>query len=257
MRIEQIKKIGTGKYRLKIDNNFVTTYDDVLLKYNLLFNKNVDPSLYDKLLKDTNYYDAYNKTINYILKRMRSIEEIKKYLLKFDLKDEDRFKIIEQLKKINLLNDHNYVKSYIADAINLSNDGPDKIREHLLNNQLSLDIIDEELAKIDVEVIKAKANRLIAKKMNNNHKYSTYFMRQKVLMDMVNLGYDRDLVVNLLGDYSTNDFELLEREYTKLLTKLSSKYSGLDLERRLKQKLYAKGFDMTEVNELISKTELE
>ena len=45
-----------------------------------------------------------------------------------------------------------------------------------------------------------------------------------------------------LDDVSFNDSSLREKEYNKLYNKLSKKYSGRELEYRIKQGLYQKGF---------------
>ena len=170
MKIEKIKKLNSGKYKIELDDkNKIITYDDVILKHNLLFNKDIDSSKLNELNIDTKYYDIYNKCVKYISTRLRSEKEISIYLDKFPLEENDKNKIIEDLKSVCFINDANFAKAYISDRIYLSNDGIEKIRKSLLEHNIDSSLIEEELSKIDKNVIKEKLTKLISKKIKNNH----------------------------------------------------------------------------------------
>ena len=50
MKIEKIKKSGS-KYKITLDNGeVISTFDDVILENNLLFDKNIDSSLLNKFI---------------------------------------------------------------------------------------------------------------------------------------------------------------------------------------------------------------
>lgn len=253
MKIDNIKKTKSGKYKIKLDGEEFTTYDDVLIKNGILYKKEIDNDLFEQMNKDHQYYDAYNKTISYIMKHQRCTDEIKKYLDKFPLNNDDKIKIINHLSDIGLVNDRVYVKSYISDSINLGTDGPYKIRQHLLDLNIDSEIIEDELSNIDHALVYNKLKKLIDKKINCNNKYSEYQLKQKISLDMVNKGYDRDTINSILDNYSFNDDELLLNEYNKLSAKLSKKYSGYELTSKIKQKLYSKGYDINKINEIIKK----
>lgn len=249
MKIKNIKKLSSGKYKIVFDDeSSITTYDDLIINNNILYKKEISDELYSKLINENYFYEAYNKTLNYVLKRLRSRKEIEEYLDKFELTNIDKTKIIDKLESNNLVNDYNYVKAYISDAINLTNDGPDKIKKYLLDLDISEDIIEEELSKIDNDIIVDKAYKIIAKKFKSNNKYSEYQFNQKILIDLTNMGYSRDLINNLLENFEFNDDDLLSKEYEKIKEKLSRKYSGYELYNKIKQKLYSKGFDINKIN---------
>ncbi len=255
MHIDEIKKTKSGKYKVTIDGEDITTYDDVILKNSLLYKKDIDSKTYNQINKDNNYYDAYNKTMNYLLRKVRCNEEVKKYLDGFNLKESEKKEIIKHLTQIGLLNDRNYVRAYISDAIYLRSEGPFKIKDYLINQKISEELIDEELAKIDCSIIEEKLTKLIDKKVKLNHKYSNYQLKQKILMDMVNLGYNQDLVISILDNYQFEDSSILDKEYEKLYAKLSVKYHDHELFNKIKQKLYAKGFDINEINKFMASKE--
>ena len=79
MKITKLKKLSNGKYKIELSNgDKITTYDEVILKYNLLYKKEIDMSLIKDLTQDNNYYDNYNKAIKFIGIRFRSTYEITK-----------------------------------------------------------------------------------------------------------------------------------------------------------------------------------
>ena len=250
MKIEKIKKTGK-KYKILLsDGSEIKTYDDVILKYGLLYHKTIDNELLNKINIDNNYYEIYYKVVNYITKRLRSEKEINIYIDKNNITKTDKEKLIKKLKEMNLINDLNFTKAYINDKINLSNIGIDKIKSELLNHNISSDIIDNELNKIDNNLIKEKLRKLIIKKTKNS-KYTGYKLKYKVVNELINLGYDKNQILEIYDTISVENTENIKTEYDKLYKKLSYKYSGKELERKIKTKLYNKGFNIDEINNIV------
>jgi len=249
MKIEKIKKVG-NKYKIVFeDNSVLKTYDDVIINNGLLYNKNIESDALNELNKETSYYDIYYKAVNYITKKLRSEKEIKEYLEKNNATEEDKKNVIKKLKEVGLLNDYQFVKAYISDRIHLSNDGPDKIKKELLSHDISYDVVEEEIEKIDKNLVMEKLTKLINKKITNT-KYSGYVLRQKINNDFINLGYGKDMINEIFDNMEINKTSLLKKEYDKLYKKLSLKYSGKELENKIKSKLYQKGFTMDEINNI-------
>ena len=242
-----------NKYKIYIDGESIITYDNVILENNLLYKKNIGIGLYNKILSDTKYFDIYNKIVKFILKKRRSEKEINLYLIKNEVSDNDRNKIIVKLKEINLINDIEYCKAYINDKIYLSKDGINKIKKDLLNQSISIDIIENEFRNVDIDVFDDRLKKLIVKKIKCNKKYSNNFLKQKILNEMINLGYNKDNVLKIINDNIEFDNNILERELNKIYNKLSKKYIGIELENKLKQKLIQKGFKVEEINKLLQK----
>lgn len=251
MKIEKLKRLPSGKYKILFDNDEkLITYDDVILKNNLLFNKEVDDEKLEEINLDTAYYNIYNKVLSYILKRKRSIKEIKEYIKKFSLEKNEEDEIIEVFIYNGLLNDRSFASSYISDKMYLSNLGPNKIKEELLNHDISIEIIEEEINKIPNEIIEEKLKKIIMKKINTNHNKSNYMLKQKLLYELSDNGYDKELIIYLFDNLSNNDTSIAKKEYNKIYDKLSKKYSGSELNSKVRQKMYQKGFSFDIINEL-------
>lgn len=242
-----------NKYKIFISDQSIITYDNVILENDLLYKKSIDQKLYKKILEDTSYYDIYNRVVKYILKKRRSEKEVKKYLQKFDIGEVQQNKMFAKLKQIKLIDDIEYCKAYINDKLYLSKCGINKIRNDLLNENIPLEIIEEYLNNIENNILDDRLEKLILKKIKSNKKYSDQFLKQKILNDMLNLGYEKSSILEIIDKNIKNDSNILENEFNKIYLKIEKKYSGLELKNKIRQKLYQKGFSIEEINELLNK----
>lgn len=253
MKIEKIKKLKSGKYKLELDDKSkIITYDDVILNNNLLFNKNLSNEVYNKLNIDTKFYDIYNKAIKYISIKMRSKLEMQNYLEKLSIDEKEKQTIIDNLIELNLINDLNFTKAFISDKINLSNMGPYNIKKELLEHEIDLDIIDNELQKYSKTNFITKINNIITKKLKNT-KYSGYILKQKIVFELTNLGYEKEMIYEQLSNFEFDDNDALKKEFNKTYKLLSKKYKDLELQNKIINKLYQKGYNLDEIKNLIKK----
>ena len=243
MKIEKFKKKSNGSYSVELeDSSLMLLHEDLILKYELLLKKEISDDLKLILLKENDKYVIYNKAIKYIGIKMRSIFELENYLKKFDVDDDCINNIINKLIAQGYLNDEKYAISYVNDRINLSNDGPNKIRTYLKNNNISDTIIEGAISSFTQDLELEKINKLINKFVKNNNK-GLNFLKRKIISNLIDLGYNLELINQCLANLEFDDTALQKKEYEKLYSKLSKKYSGKELEYKIKQKLYQKGFN--------------
>ena len=88
----------------------------------------------------------------------------------------------------------------------------------------------------------SKINKFIAKEIKLNSNKSSYVLKNKILISLVNKGFYKDDIVRCLDNVVIDDSLMYEKEYKKTYDKLSKKYSGKELEYKVKQKMYQKGF---------------
>lgn len=252
VKINKIKKMTNGKYKIIFDNgDSIVTYDSIILKNNLLYNKEIALDLYNEVIKDNNYYDLYNKSISYISKKMRCKKEIINYLNKYTDNQDYINKIVLQLTDNNLLNEQSFTRAYISDRLYLSNDGINKIKSNLHSYDISDSIINDEISKVDDSEFDIKLEKLIDKKIQNDHNHSKYIMINKILNDMINNGFEKEKINNILEKKQFNSN--IEKEFDKLYYKLKNNCVGFELKNSIKRKLYQKGYKMSEINDIITK----
>ena len=246
MEIKKITKLKNGKYKIKLDSFEFITYDDIIINHGLLYSKKIDDELLNVLSLETAYYEIYNKTLKFCMKKVRSSDEVEKYLDKMDITNTDKTSIINKLKSINLVNDKIYVKCYINDKLNLSKDSLSKIKDDLINSNIDISIIEDEISKVEYNELD-KLERMIIKRIKSNHKYSNYALKNKIVTEFINLGYNYDDIVSIFDRNSSDNYDILVKEYNKLYNKYSKKYEYSELEYVIKNKLHTKGFNYSDI----------
>ena len=112
----------------------------------------------------------------------------------------------------------------------------------LLYLQQQLLLIDKHLSLYNDDIQREKIVKLIDKEIRLNTNKSLGVLKNKIFINLVNKGFDRNLIYSLLDEVSYDDSVIYEKEYKKLYNKLSKKYSGSELEYKIKEKMYQKGF---------------
>ena len=256
MNIIKFKKKGKDKYKLELENGqIIELYEDVIIKNNLLISKNIDDNILEKIKKENNDSEAYIKCVKYISIRMRSKTEIEKYLLKNNYENNLVNNTVNRLINNGLLNDKQFVKSFINDKLLMTNYGPYKIKNELLKHKIDESLIDENIKQIDEEILLNKIEKIINKYLKTNSKYSKYILKSKIQDQLNILGYPKYLYQNFLDNINVNnEVDILKKEIEKEYKKLSKKYSGNELTLKLKQKLYQKGFRNINLDEFLDIT---
>jgi len=240
MKISSYTKQRNGQYKIRFeDDSYILLHEDLILKYELLIKKELDDELKDEILLENKSYVIYDEAIKYLSRKMRSIEEMKQYLIKKDYTDDLIKKVLDKLKDQGYLNDLAYAKAFVHDRIALSSDGPYKIKSSLKKNLIKDSYIKEALESFTDDVQHERVEKLVQKSIKTNHTKGKRMLKQKLLLDLSNLGYSKEIVsahLYLIDDM--DDSAIYKKEYDKLYAKLSKKYSGSELEYRIKQKLY-------------------
>ena len=149
MEIRKFKKVGKNKYKILFDTEELTLYEDIILKYELLIKKEISLDDLDKIIKDNNDYDAYNMALNYIEVKMRNRKELYLYLSKKGFEKSLINETISKIEKLGLLDNKAYIKAYINDKVNLTLDGPYKIKKSLIDLDFNENDIDNYLNTFD------------------------------------------------------------------------------------------------------------
>ena len=244
MKINKFAKEKNGMYKVILDNNdILLVHEDLLLKYELLIKKEVSDSLKEKIEKENLIYLAYNLSIKYLSSRARSEKEIIEYLKKKEVDYSIIKECVKLLKENNYINDDLFSKSYINDKISFSNDGPNKIKRALQELGVEEGIIEKNIKVFDSSTEKEKVQKLVEKSIRANHNKSAFYLKQKIYNNLITSGYSREIINSELNKISfKNDDDIQKREYDKLYKKLSRKYEGQELEYKIREKMYQKGF---------------
>ena len=202
LKIEKYEKIGKSKYRLYLNNGeVIDTYDEVILKNDLLLKKKLDTYLYQKVITESNTQEHYNACIKYIGVRVRSIKEIRDYLKRKNVVEEDIDCIVDKLINEKYLDDNHFCECFIKDKLKFTTMGEYKIIYELKKHNISEEIIMNNKYLISNDILTEKIDKIIKKQINSNHKLDKQKLRNKLYNHLLNSGYTSSLIVERLNIY--------------------------------------------------------
>lgn len=251
MKVEKIKKLANNQYKIVLeDGREITTYDEVILKHNLLFCKDFNQEIEKRIEEEQSYYAHYNAAMQYLKKCMRSKKEIHTFLKKREAKEEEILKIIESLEQKGILNDTVFCSSFVSDQFYLGGKGPLKIRRELEEHAIDASVITSSLEKIKEEEVYAALMKKMQQKIKANHKYARNTLKQKLLLHFNEKGYEREMIETIFNELYKENPNILQKEYEKIKRQYARKYEGKELEYKVVSKLYQKGFLKEEIDKI-------
>ena len=242
MEIIKFKKIGRNKYKITLDNIEIVVYEDIIFKYDLLIKKNIGIKELDKIIDDNRYYEAYYLALKYIEIKMRSKKEIIDYLKQKDIEYIYIDFAINKVDSLGLLNDKQYIEAFINDKINLSSDGPFKIRRSLIELDFDENDIDDYLNKIDNSVWEDKLKKIVNKKVSLIKNKSYFMLISKLSNDLYLLGYDKYMIDEELSNIKY-DNSSIKKEFVKAVKKFRGD------KNKIINSLLRKGYTYEEIKE--------
>ena len=98
-------------------------------------------------------------------------------------------------------------------------------------------IINQKLENYSKEQQLEKIQKLVEKEINLNTNKSSYMLKNKILVNLLNKGFYKDDILEVLDNIKVDDKKIYEKEYKKLYEKYSKKYSGKELEYKIREKM--------------------
>ena len=243
MKIIKYRKGSKGLYKVELeDGRVLSLYEEVILKYELLLKREVYLEELEDIRKYNQEYEVYNVALDSIKSRFKSVYDIREFLIKKEYPLDMIDIAIEKLLKQGYLNDRSFAKSYINNQMITTTKGPNKIKKELLEHRVDGNIIDDELVVFEEDIQLEKIEKVANKLLKSNHSRGGVVLKRKIINDLIMLGYDNYLINRVIDivDFSTNK-DIVKKEYDKLYKRLGRKYSGAELEYKIKEKLYQKG----------------
>ena len=203
MQIVKYELIKKGYYNVYLSSGEVITLSDKVITENeLLLKKEIDRKLYDKLLYDNKIYEYMEMGIRYISVRLRSIKEIRDYLIKKGASIDISDKVVNELIKNKYLDDNTFTKAFIKDKLNFTNMGDYKLKRELERLGIDTSIIDNNLSNIDDSIYEERMKKIIDKDIRINKKYEGIKLKNKIFNHLLNQGYSKEKVISMINKYN-------------------------------------------------------
>lgn len=243
MKIIKYKKNSNNKYTIILDDQRkYIFYEDVILKFNLLLKKEISNFDLEKMSEANLEYDVYYVALNSLRSKFRSTYELETLLKKKEYPSELIDTAIEKLTKQGYLNDRSFAKGFINNKIITTNYGPFRIIRELEKRKINSNIIEDEMILFSSELQIEKIKKIIDSKIKSNRNKGGLILKQKIVDDLKMNGYEYDIISTVISNYDFgNNKEIAKKEYDKLYKKYRKKYSGYELDKIIKEKLFLKG----------------
>ena len=149
--------------------------------------------------------DSYEAGVNYLARSQRTVEELKRYLLKKKFSDEEISKTVNELLKLGYLDDNKYIKNYLEYAL-CKYYGAYKIYQELKKKGIreydyedALMQYEEDIGCSLSDICNKKANEFAEKFMLG--KETDEKQIAKLGRRLKSLGHSSDVIYSIIGIY--------------------------------------------------------
>ncbi|MDQ0228535.1 recombination regulator RecX [Metabacillus niabensis] len=226
---------------------------DVLIKFNLKKGKELDEFDIIEIQYGDELKKAYNKALDFLSYRMRSMKEVEDHLRKYEYNDAIIQETIGKLKDNRYVDDLEFAIAYVKTGWQTNGKGPTVLKRELEAKGVASLLIEQALEQYDQEAQVEEAINHANKLLKKNHNLSTVLLKAKLEQYLLRKGYSYSIISIALEEvqFEQNDNEEMEA-LMKQAEKAKRKYSheeDYQYKQKMKQFLYRKGFSI----ELIEK----
>lgn len=236
---------------MELDNDqklYIT--EDTIVRFMLSRDKEVTAEEVAAIQDFAQFSYGKNLALYYLSFKARTEQEVRDYLVKYEILSNMIEKIIQNLKEDKWIDDRQYATS-IINANQLSGDKGAYMLVHKLSQKgVAKSLAKEVLADFDLsEVAERTAQKLLRKYQG---KLPAKALQDKIIQNLSSKGFSygeaksayNQLEVEV-DEETTQD--LIFKELDKQYRKYSRKYEGYELKQRLTQFLARKGYDFSDI----------
>lgn len=266
-KVKSLKKQNKDTYivALEIDESVkeYTVSIDLVVEYRLIQDKELNKETLSSFQKAASLDKVYQLAQKYAIKYAKSVHEMKEYLEKKQLVDEDITWMIQKLKTMHLLDDERALESAMIHQFEDLKNGPDKIEFELKRRGFPYSMIMDAISQIPMTKYKEHCDLLFEKRKHQYKKNSTIMAKRKMLGYLLQKGYPKfiaeEVIQSHLKEFSemTLEKETLKREFDKQMKKYqSTDINSYEKKQKIIYSLRSKGFLYEDIIELIERSSL-
>jgi regulatory protein len=196
MQITSIKQQAkrTDRYSIFVDGTYAFSLSESgLIAAGLASGQELNAAELKQLKKAAGLDKAYFGALRYVAMRPRSQWEIELYLKRKEVDSDAAAEVVRRLRDLNMLNDLEFARSWIATRRLLKSTSKRRLRLELMQKHVAGDLIDEALAEDQTDE-RAALRDLIEKKRRR------YPDRQKLMQYLARQGFSFDDIKTVLAE---------------------------------------------------------
>lgn len=245
------------RYNIYLNDEYAFSVDEsTLIKFGLTKGKILVPFEMDEIAYEDEIAKAFNRALHFLSYQMRSEFEVKKKLLDAGFGESVVLEAIQKLKKLGFLNDESYSKALLETKKKTAKKGPMAIKQDLKKKGIDKNTMEKALESYTHEEQLQLAMQLAEKTVKMNPKKTPAQIKQKIQDTLIRKGYSFEIVNEILDqiELERDDdewYELIAVQGEKIWNKYVRKFEGKQLELKVKQALYQKGFPIEMIDRFI------
>lgn len=153
---------------------------------------------------------ALRSLMNLCVKAERSEFDVRRLLERWGIAVEERQRIVDTLVRERFVDDRRYAEAYVREKVRFSGWGRFKIRAALRAKRIDESIIEEALGQVDGASMREKLEHRLQMKMARTRARDEYDLRGKLLRYGAGLGFDTDMVLEVVEHLLAERKEILE-----------------------------------------------
>lgn len=171
-----------GRYNIFVDGKYsFSLAEQQLLDLQVKLNEDISNQRLVDLKKESDFGKKYARTLELIMRRVRSVKEISDYGWRKKWEPEETNRIIERLKTKGYLDDEKFAMAWVRARAALKNISRRKLTLELRQKGIETDIIEHVLEQSEDYNETKALEELVAKKQArypDRNKFIAYLMRQ-------------------------------------------------------------------------------
>lgn len=233
--------------------------EEVYIKSNIRKGTELTEKEVHSLQLQDQFQKGLNMSMNYLSYRMRSMDEIRQYLIKKEFESHTAEAVIERLKELGYLDDLEFAKMFIRSKVMTTKKGPKALKQDLKQKGVDDLTIENALTIYTEEEQVEEAATLVEKKAKQYKKLSEHALKQKIGQVLQQKGYAWSIIEQAIEKASLSKDEDEEREALNLQAEKAHRkyktYSGWEYKQKMKQFLYRKGFPVNLIDEWLDENQ--
>ncbi|HEX9913241.1 MAG TPA: RecX family transcriptional regulator [candidate division Zixibacteria bacterium] len=199
-KIEPQKK-NPKRRSIFLDGEFAFGLDEeVLYKYGLKIGEELDQKKIDQILESEVKKESKDAALKFLSYRMRSEKEVRDKLKKKEFAQDMIEEVIEDLRRVNLLDDYEFASAWIRDRISNKPRGKTLLKQELWKKGIKEEIIEKVLKEYfeneDEELNLVK--KLLEKRKKRYENLDKNVAKRRMMSFLLRRGFSYEIVKEVL-----------------------------------------------------------
>ncbi|WP_462421188.1 regulatory protein RecX [Salinicoccus sp. Marseille-QA3877] len=241
VKIDKVSRRKNGLYEVDFSNgDKMTVHEESIVRHRLISDRQMTEDELKGIFEAVQYDHAYVSALKYISYKIRSLDEIRKYLSE-EYESYVVKEVVARLMEENYVNDELYSEALKNTMLNTSDKGPKLLEMELKKHKIDEGIIIRKTGEFNDLIDSERMNKIKDKEFKK-YKGSKKQFGLKLQQKLMAKGYYKEHfdMIDLDDDFDETPY--FEKDFEKSFRKYKNKHTGFDLKQRLTGALLRKGY---------------